>query len=419
MVSVMKNFLLGSLLLFAALPLQAQIFADFDTTLGDFTVELDYTNSPRAVASFITLAEGSRPWIDSTTGAVQTNKPYYEGITFHRVIDGFVIQAGSQNGTGSDGPGYSFPDEVDNGLSFNTPYLLAMANSGPNTNGSQFFITVGTPTNLNGVHTIFGSVSAGTSVVDTINDVPTSGNPSNRPLTDVVINTVAIRRVGDEATAFDEFSQVLPVIQEVAIEFDFDSENAPLLGFTQPPASTINIRQSEDLMNWEVVDSSNFLDSSLLYRSSASPSAVRSYSANNDPNTNFSPPQLFFTPSLTVWPNDTNGFETYVNSSLSILLPDQSQVDFSLLNSLSREDGVTNPIIAFSQTPRGYGATLFIQGYNSDTSIRTSYSLTIGFDGARAGRYTGRRWEESVEPDMLGRAIFTDPSNIGGIFQFF
>ncbi|MEM9080907.1 MAG: peptidylprolyl isomerase [Verrucomicrobiota bacterium] len=237
--------LFTSLLFFSGLlKSPAQIFADFQTTLGDFTVSLDYLNSPRTVANFLTLAEGTRPWVDSATGQVITDTPYYNGITFHRVASGFVNQAGSQNSLGTDGPGYTFPDETSNGLTFDSPYLFAMANSGPNTNGSQFFITVATPTFLNGIHTIFGSVTSGTAIVDTINAVPTT---NEKPDTDVVINSVTIRRVGAPAQAFDEFAQLLPLISAPNLELQFPG---PQLLFSQAPNTTALISLGDDLSSW-------------------------------------------------------------------------------------------------------------------------------------------------------------------------
>ena len=236
----------------------AQIFADISTTLGDFSVELDYINAPITVANFIILAEGSRPWVDSSTNQVISNTPYYEGITFHRVIDEFVIQAGSQNGLGTDGPGYIFPDEVENGLGFDVPFLLAMANSGPNSNGSQFFITENTPTGLNGIHTIFGSVSAGEDVVEAIHATPVSGN--DVPTTDVVINSLIIRREGVSAQSFDEFEQELPVVSEVNLEGPEIAADGTTLITGQPLGSTALVERGSDLVTWS--SESYFLDRS-------------------------------------------------------------------------------------------------------------------------------------------------------------
>ena len=226
----------------------SQIFADFSTTLGDFTVELDYENSPKTVANFVILAEGSRPWINSTTGEVQVSTPFYDGITFHRVIDEFIIQAGSPNGLGTDGPGYVFPDEVTNGLAFDEPYLFAMANSGPNSNGSQFFITEGIPTNLNGIHTIFGSVSVGEDIVDLIHATPVDAGDS--PITDVVINSLLIRRVGEAAEAFDEFAEELPIVSEISLPRIEISADGSSLITGQPAGSSLTLDSGTDLIEW-------------------------------------------------------------------------------------------------------------------------------------------------------------------------
>ncbi len=107
-----------------------QILADFQTSMGAFTCELKYVESPQAVANFVGLAEGSRPWVDPATGAVRTGTPYDNGVKFHRVIAGFMNQSGSRNGLGTDGPGYTFRDEVTNGLTQSAAGVLSMANSG-------------------------------------------------------------------------------------------------------------------------------------------------------------------------------------------------------------------------------------------------------------------------------------------------
>lgn len=200
--------LLGLLALTVASSAQTDgIFADFQTTMGNFTARLDYGNSPATVANFIGLAEGSRAHIDVKTGAVVTGKPYYNGIIFHRVISGFMNQTGCPLGNGSAGPGYQIRDELANGLSHNQPYLLSMANSGPNTGGSQFFITVEPTPWLDGKHSIFGSITSGSDVIDDINGVTVI---NERPVTDVVIQAVTIRRVGAAAQAFNINSQNLP-----------------------------------------------------------------------------------------------------------------------------------------------------------------------------------------------------------------
>lgn len=185
-----------------------QIHADVKTTLGDFTIELNDADTPRTVANFIGLAEGTRPWVDSVTGAVRTGTPFYDGITFHRVIAGFMSQAGSRKGDGTDGPGYTFRDELSPGLTHSGPYVVSMANSGPNTNGSQFFITAAATPHLDGKHTVFGLVTEGREVVDAINVAPTNGDSGDR----VVIESIRIRRIGATAEAFDEHAHGLPTV---------------------------------------------------------------------------------------------------------------------------------------------------------------------------------------------------------------
>jgi peptidyl-prolyl cis-trans isomerase A (cyclophilin A) len=163
------------------------------TNHGDITVDLFPDHAPKTVANFTELAEGSREWIDPRTREKTTAK-LYDGTVFHRVIQGFMIQGGDPLGQGTGGPGYRFGDEFHPDLSFNRPYLLAMANAGPGTNGSQFFITVTNTPHLNNKHTIFGEVAddASRQVVDAIATAPTARG--DRPVEDIVINSVEVQR---------------------------------------------------------------------------------------------------------------------------------------------------------------------------------------------------------------------------------
>ncbi|GAB2574639.1 peptidylprolyl isomerase [Streptomyces capparidis] len=173
-----------------------QLYATIKTNQGDIDIRLLPNHAPKTVKNFVELAEGTREWTDPATGK-PTNARLYDGTVFHRVISGFMIQGGDPLGNGTGGPGYQFADEFHPDLAFNRPYLLAMANAGPGTNGSQFFITVGATTWLTGKHTIFGEVVDPQSqkVVDKI--AGTETNPrTDRPVQDVVIETVAIRREG-------------------------------------------------------------------------------------------------------------------------------------------------------------------------------------------------------------------------------
>ena len=163
--------------------------ATLHTNHGDIVLNLFENQAPRTVANFVGLSSGTQEYADAETGAPTTGN-FYDGLTFHRVIDGFMIQGGCPLGTGTGGPGYTFADEVHPELSFNRPYLLAMANAGPGTNGSQFFITVGPTPHLTGRHTIFGEVADPSSreVVDEIARVRTGR--ADRPLDAVIIESV-------------------------------------------------------------------------------------------------------------------------------------------------------------------------------------------------------------------------------------
>lgn len=160
------------------------------TTKGDITIELFPKAAPNTVANFIGLANGTKDWTDPKTGQKVSGRSLYNGTIFHRVIPDFMIQGGDPLGSGMGGPGFQFADEFNNGYDFSAPYMLAMANSGPNTNGSQFFITVVPTTWLNNKHTIFGKVTKGQEVVDAIVSAPTS--TGDKPVTDISIKSIEI-----------------------------------------------------------------------------------------------------------------------------------------------------------------------------------------------------------------------------------
>ncbi|MDO5683650.1 MAG: peptidylprolyl isomerase [Propionibacteriaceae bacterium] len=165
--------------------------ATLHTNHGDIVVNLFDTHAPKTVANFVGLATGQKEYADPQSGQ-RTTGNFYDGLTFHRVIDGFMIQGGCPLGTGTGGPGYQFGDEFHPELQFDKPYLLAMANAGPGTNGSQFFITVTNTPHLNRRHTIFGEVAdqASRDVVDAIAKVRTGS--MDRPNEPVVINSVEV-----------------------------------------------------------------------------------------------------------------------------------------------------------------------------------------------------------------------------------
>ena len=166
--------------------------ATIDTNKGQIQVELFPNHAPKTVRNFVGLATGDIEWTAPATGK-KRNDPLYQNVIFHRIIQGFMLQGGDPLGQGTGGPGYQFADEIHPELSFDRPYLLAMANAGPNTNGSQFFITTVPTPHLNGRHTIFGQVISGKDVVDAIESVPTGRQ--DRPKDDVVINSIAVAEV--------------------------------------------------------------------------------------------------------------------------------------------------------------------------------------------------------------------------------
>jgi peptidyl-prolyl cis-trans isomerase A (cyclophilin A) len=172
------------------------LYAVFDTSMGSFVCELYEKQTPKTVARFVGLADGTREWLNPK-GEFVRNRPFYDGVIFHRVIKKFMIQAGDITGTGSFQSVIPFEDEIVRSLTFGTPGMLAMVNAGPpNTNTSQFFITVAPVPHLNGLHTIFGKVVDGYSVVESISNVPVLGS---RPAKDVVIKKLTIERVGKGA----------------------------------------------------------------------------------------------------------------------------------------------------------------------------------------------------------------------------
>ncbi|WP_254626631.1 peptidylprolyl isomerase, partial [Myxococcus sp. CA039A] len=166
------------------------IQATLETNQGPIVVRLFSKDAPNTVSNFVGLATGEKTWTDPRNGERVTGKPLYDGVVFHRVIPGFMIQGGDPTGSGRGDPGYRFADEFQSGRTFDKPGLLAMANAGPGTNGSQFFITTSTPSYLNNKHTIFGEVVKGYDVVEKISKVATG--PGDRPVDPVIIQKITL-----------------------------------------------------------------------------------------------------------------------------------------------------------------------------------------------------------------------------------
>lgn len=168
-----------------------EVKAVIETNHGTIWVNLFHKGAPRTVANFVGLAEGTTEWKDKM--GYKVTKPYYDGLIFHRVIPGFMVQAGCSLGTGTGGPGYRFADEFNRELRHTDEGMLSMANAGPNTNGGQFFITLGATPHLDGRHAVFGQVVAGMDVVKAIGSLPR--NYQDRPQEDAVMQRITIEKI--------------------------------------------------------------------------------------------------------------------------------------------------------------------------------------------------------------------------------
>ncbi len=272
----------------AAVPARGQgdgIFADFSTSAGDFTVQLDYERAPRAVASFVGLAGGETGWLDAQSNV--WHRPFYNGSIFHRVVkdgttgDGIAIQGGgllsvfvnTNTGVVSTNflnAGYTMLESVTNGLAHSNG-VISMANSGPNTDGSQFFVTAADVPYWNGSYSVFGHVVSGTAVVAAIAAVPVAGAGS-RPVDDVDLHAVAIRRAGAAAEAFDISGQGVPVLESGPMRAYTSGTNL-MLEFDIAAQSKMFFRESADLQTWEtdnwgVYDGGGFIWTTSVVRAS-------------------------------------------------------------------------------------------------------------------------------------------------------
>ncbi|WP_309384202.1 peptidylprolyl isomerase [Cerasicoccus frondis] len=248
-------------------PSEDGLYAVFDTSMGEFTTKLFFEETTQTVANFVSLAEGTRDWVRMSDGVLQSGAPYYDGLSFHRVIAGFMIQAGARTTGVGDRPGYSIYDEMIPGNSTFTmdrAGVLAMANTGErDSGGSQFFITVAAANHLNQKHTVFGEIVEGQSVVDAINavDVVDPENENYVPVEDVLINSVTILREGAAAQAFDPQAYTFPTFEAAELTvLNRDADYA--LGVELGPLDRYLIYASADLASWANIGYVNriFLD---------------------------------------------------------------------------------------------------------------------------------------------------------------
>ena len=198
--------------------LEDGLYAEINTSMGPMMAKLYFEETPLTVGNFVSLAEGTNKMADSS----YSGKPYYNGLIFHRIIDGFMIQGGDPTGTGSGGPGYKFPDEFQDSLSHDSKGILSMANAGPGTNGSQFFITLAPVQQLDNRHTVFGKLVKGTDVLEAIGKVETG--PRDKPTTDVTINEINIIRKGKAAKNFDASGEMESSLKKIEEEQKAEEE---------------------------------------------------------------------------------------------------------------------------------------------------------------------------------------------------
>lgn len=178
------------------------LYAVFETTLGSFACRLEPEKAPVTVGNFVGLAAGTQEFIDARTGQ-RTKRPFYDGLRFHRVVSGFVVQAGCPRGDGTGGPGYEFVDEIDPSLRHDGPGVLSMASAGRDRNGSQFFITLAAAPHLDDRQSVFGRVVAGMDVLESMTKLPRMGLDRTTPVSEILIRKVRVIRTGDAARAFD------------------------------------------------------------------------------------------------------------------------------------------------------------------------------------------------------------------------
>lgn len=207
-------------------------------SVGEFTCRLEFQKVPRTVASFVGLAEGSHSWLDLIGNRV-ASRPFFDGLSFHRVVAGFVIQGGSPNGQGTDGPGYTFPDEFDPTLRHSKAGILSMANSGLNSNGSQFFVTLAPTPHLDDLHNVFGEVVEGMNVVTSVQQ----GDLMER---------VVITRIGPAATAFDVQAHKVPVTTGAPVTLRAISGGFEL-EYERAANSESFLLTSDDLAGWRLL----------------------------------------------------------------------------------------------------------------------------------------------------------------------
>ena len=371
----------------AAAPASDGLFATFSisrngVSVGEIICQLEFEQAPLTVANFVGLAEGTSAWIDFRTGSILRQR-FYDGIAFHRVEAGFVIQAGLPEGLGDDGPGYTFPDEFSSDLRHDRAGILSMANDGMNTNGSQFFITLNETPWLNDRHSVFGAVIEGIAVADSV-------KPGD------VIDSVSITRIGEAANGFDPNSQGVPQVKPldtgiVATEGAFTLQSSP------PPSATVFTFRSEDLMTWEQMGEMRFA-------TEANPSTQLEMAVNKDTTKQFFK-QIATEYPIIFTPMSVTGRRALLTDiggvSFSFSFPEPDGGRYSLITG----EGELGPytINNHSWKQEAYRALFYadifnVNGLTFNAVLVTEANITFVFDSPEAGTYTGQLLRESGPP---------------------
>ncbi len=385
--SALQRFILILCLCASRLVAQDGIFADFSTSLGNFTCQLAYDKAPRTVANFISIATGERAWLDIPTGSAKRT-PFYNGLTFHRVVSGFVIQGGSPKGDGTDGPGYTFKDEFDPTLRHSAAGVLSMANSGLNSNGSQFFITLAATSFLDDVHSIFGNVTSGLNIVQAIGAVAVDAN--SKPLTPVVMNSITIRRVGTAALAFNASAQGLPTVGGAAPTLVKNGANF-LLQFNRALYSEYTLYDSTNLSTWSKAKVA-------LYVTTPPAGDLDVTATAGQAKHFYRIPQIAYAGPLYTPPSHFNKTLTLnFNGGIGTII---FVFDGTGLGTSNYVGSSTGTITSSSWTQEAYRAQLVVQSTNL-----VPFVLSLAFTSAGGGTFRGT-------------AYTTTPSTVTGTFTF-
>ena len=358
------------------------IYAEFNTSMGSYTCRLEYALAPKAVANFIGLATGQRAWLDLPSGVVKTN-PFYSGTTFHRVMPGFMNQGGSPNGLGTDGPGYAFVDEFTPSLRFDGFGVLAMANSGKDSNGSQYFVTVAPTPWLNDVHTIFGRLYGGSNVVYAINNVATDVN--SKPLTNVFVNAINIRRVGPEAAAFDVNTNGLPLVTNLTLSIARSGTNISL-SFSNRLYADTRIYATGYLTNW------GWLGLGIDLTGVPTNSFTRGYTNNSQ----------FFRAAQIQYPASTLSPKTVSGRTLALTFTNGTTGTLTITFNSSGGGNYTFPpgapgtVTSYTWSQLPYNGQLWPIYFSGLVTM----TLALNFDTALAGSFTGKAY--TATPFTIG-----------------